>query len=80
MHDGFAILTPNTATPGDDPNNRYDCDYCTDCPPPDELIQLIFNADGSIHSKFCRDHAIDPIYMNGHLANWTTPTLYHEGD
>ena len=52
----------NAPTPGDDPNNRFDCDACAYTPTPDEPIILVLHelrGEEEIRHKICTDCALD---------------------
>jgi hypothetical protein len=57
---GTLVLIRNAPDPGDDPENRYDCDACAHAPAADEMILLLL-VDGDVDSKWCIDCAIEKL-------------------
>jgi hypothetical protein len=55
-------VVPNEPDPGDDPENRYDCDACAHAPAADEPIVLIIAKETEeVVDKFCVACAVEKL-------------------
>lgn len=55
------IVQQNRPDPGDDPENRYDCDGCAHAPDPTEIIVIVYDATDEIDVKLCAGCAEERI-------------------